>query len=75
MARRMWMRMRMRMLTADDKELLERHAVLQSPSRIEELAKVFIHATKVSCPTFGKTQSFADGVQMEIGFWEMYASS
>ena len=37
----------MRMLTADDKELLERHAALQSPSRIEELAKVFIHATKV----------------------------
>lgn len=28
-------------------ELLERHAVLQSPSRIEELVKVFIHATKV----------------------------
>ncbi len=37
----------MRMLTTDDKELLERHAALQSPSRIEELAKVFIHATKV----------------------------
>ncbi|KAL2136346.1 hypothetical protein VTI74DRAFT_4178 [Chaetomium olivicolor] len=28
-------------------ELLERHAVLQSPARIEELAKVFIHATKM----------------------------
>lgn len=27
--------------------LLERHAVLQSPSRIEELIKIFIHATKV----------------------------
>jgi hypothetical protein len=35
---------------ADDpnKELLERHALLQSPVRIEELAKIFIHATKVS---------------------------
>jgi len=29
------------------KELLEKHAILQSPSRIEELVKVFIHATKV----------------------------
>ncbi|KAL2262115.1 hypothetical protein VTK26DRAFT_2440 [Humicola hyalothermophila] len=28
-------------------ELLERHAVLQSPARIEELVKVFIHATKM----------------------------
>ncbi|ROW12243.1 hypothetical protein VMCG_00020 [Cytospora schulzeri] len=27
-------------------ELLERHAVLQSPSRIEELIKIFIHAIK-----------------------------
>jgi thiaminase len=27
--------------------LLERHAVLQSPSRIEELVRIFIHATKV----------------------------
>ncbi|KAK5653151.1 hypothetical protein OQA88_9250 [Cercophora sp. LCS_1] len=28
-------------------ELLERHAVLQSPTRIEELVKIFIHATKM----------------------------
>ncbi|KXX79814.1 putative hydroxymethylpyrimidine/phosphomethylpyrimidine kinase 2 [Madurella mycetomatis] len=28
-------------------ELLERHAVRQSPARIEELAKIFIHATKM----------------------------
>jgi len=28
-------------------ELLERHAVLQSPSRIEELVKIFIHATNM----------------------------
>jgi thiaminase len=34
-----------------DPELLERHAVLQSPARIEELVKVFIHATKVSRST------------------------
>jgi thiaminase len=27
--------------------LLERHALLQSPNRIEELVKIFIHATKV----------------------------
>ncbi|KAK4146900.1 Phosphomethylpyrimidine kinase-domain-containing protein [Dichotomopilus funicola] len=27
--------------------LLERHALLQSPSRIEELVKIFIHATKM----------------------------
>ncbi|KAL2271931.1 hypothetical protein VTJ83DRAFT_1302 [Remersonia thermophila] len=28
-------------------ELLERHAVRQSPSRIEDLVKIFIHATKM----------------------------
>lgn len=28
-------------------ELLEKHAVKQSPSRIEELVKIFIQATKV----------------------------
>lgn len=32
------------------KELLERHAVLQSPDRIEELVQIFIHATNVSNP-------------------------
>ncbi|KAK4138159.1 hypothetical protein BT67DRAFT_437510 [Trichocladium antarcticum] len=30
-----------------ESELLERHAVLQSPARIEELVKIFIHATKM----------------------------
>jgi hypothetical protein len=30
-----------------EKGLLERNAVLQSPSRIEDLVKIFIHATKV----------------------------
>ncbi|TGO45460.1 hypothetical protein BCON_0390g00030 [Botryotinia convoluta] len=28
--------------------LLEKHALLQSPNRIEELGKIFVHATKVS---------------------------
>lgn len=36
-------------------ELLERHAVLQSTSRIKELVRIFIHATKVS-GTFTPTQ-------------------
>lgn len=47
-------------ITNRNKELLERHAVLQSPARIEELAKVFIHATKVSystCCSHGRMQS------------------
>lgn len=30
-------------------ELMERHALDQSQKRIEELVKIFIHATKVSC--------------------------
>lgn len=29
-------------------ELLEKYVSLQSPTRIEELVKIFIHATKVS---------------------------
>jgi thiaminase len=33
------------------KALLEKNAVLQSPSRIEELVKIFIHATNVSLST------------------------
>ena len=28
-------------------DLLERHAALQSPSRLEELVKIFIHAIKM----------------------------
>jgi thiaminase len=39
---------------SEQTELLERHALLQSPSRIEELAKVFIHATKVSRMDHGR---------------------
>lgn len=29
--------------------ILERHAVLQSPSQIDSLVKIFVHATKVCC--------------------------
>lgn len=28
--------------------LIEKHAAKQSPTRIEELVKIFVHATKVS---------------------------
>ncbi|KAI1355737.1 Phosphomethylpyrimidine kinase-domain-containing protein [Xylaria sp. FL0043] len=34
-------------------DLMERNAVLHSPSRIEELAKVFIHATKFGTMSYG----------------------
>ena len=34
------------------KDMIERHAVLQSPSRIEELVKIFVHATKVCVMPF-----------------------
>lgn len=49
-----------------DEELLEKNAVLQSPSRIEELVKIFIHATKVRpiCLTKRRrleAKLFADG--------------
>jgi len=33
-------------------ELFERHALRQSPERIEELVKIFVHATKVRCVPF-----------------------
>ena len=32
--------------------LIERHAVLQSPTKIEELVGIFIHATKVNVFSF-----------------------
>lgn len=32
--------------------LLEKHAVLQSPSQVESLVKIFVHATKVCGCTF-----------------------
>ena len=32
-------------------ELVERYAAKQSPSRIEELVKIFVQATRVSMPS------------------------
>ena len=43
------------------REMLERYAVRQSRSRIEELVRIFVHATKVSAVDFGCDGS-ADGV-------------
>ncbi|KAM7223649.1 Phosphomethylpyrimidine kinase domain containing protein [Rhypophila decipiens] len=34
-------------------DMLERHALLQSPSRIEELVRIFIHATKQGMSSYG----------------------
>ena len=31
-------------------DAIEKHAILQSPNRLEELVKIFIHATNVSFP-------------------------
>lgn len=59
-------------------ELLERHALLQSPSRIEELVRIFIHATKVRKAVLDclVAEQGADALgQMEIGFWEMFPYS
>lgn len=56
--------------------LLEKNAVLQSPSRIEELVKIFIHATKVGQvrdPT--NETSMLTVRQMETGFWDMGAGN
>ena len=57
--------------------LLEKHARDLSPSRVEELVKVFIHATKVR---HGRRRTpllacVLTRAQMEIGFWEMFPSS
>lgn len=70
-------------MTDDCAELIEKYAVLQSPSRIEELVKIFIHATNVS-PPFVRLHPVSSGFmhekhtltprQMEIGFWEMFPS-
>jgi thiaminase len=48
------------------KALIERHAILQSPSRIEELVKIFIHATRYviatdMCGNYGGHTSNANG--------------
>ena len=49
---------------------MEKHAGKQSPSRIEELIKIFVHATKVS-RTVSLENGANDLVQMEVGFWRM----
>lgn len=54
--------------------MVETHAGKQSPQRIEELVKIFIHATRVSCLLDGLHKSyiiFTDFSQMEAGFWDM----
>lgn len=44
-----WCRIAMAHSHADSTTaLIERHAVHQSPKRVDELVKIFIHATKVS---------------------------
>lgn len=57
--------------------LLERHALALSPARVEELVKVFIHATKVRCDGRDPLSvgECTDKAKMEIGFWEMFPSS
>jgi hypothetical protein len=41
--------------------LIEKHAMHQSPKRVDELVKIFIHATRVSFrwPAIG-TETYAD---------------
>lgn len=48
--------------------LLERNAVLQSPSRIEELVQIFIHATnvRITCPR--KEENFRADLRID-GDW------
>ncbi|TQN75124.1 Target of rapamycin complex 2 subunit ste20, partial [Colletotrichum shisoi] len=48
-----------RRVTDQRPELIERHAVLQSPSSIERLVKIFIHGTKVWRP-FHNPRAFND---------------
>jgi len=43
-------------------ELVEKHAVKQSVSRIEELVKIFIHATKVRSFDCVASLAFADSI-------------
>lgn len=51
--------------------LVEKHAFKQSPSRIEELVKIFIHATKVRCPLVLSLCALLTNRKMETGFWDM----
>lgn len=53
-------------------DAIEKHALLQSPSRLEELVKIFIHATNVSFPPpLEPMNDVTDGLEMETGFWNM----
>lgn len=51
--------------------LIEKHAVHQSPKRVDELVKIFIHATRVSSSDAVGTTNYADPAKMETGFWDM----
>jgi streptomycin 6-kinase len=51
-------------------ELVEGHIFKQSPSRIEELVKIFIHATKAS-ELLILMYILLTRLQMECGFWAM----
>ena len=53
-------------------ELLEENMRKQSPARIEELVKIFIHATKVGSHSLRSNMAFTHNIQMEIGFWDMH---
>lgn len=53
--------------------LLEEHAQKQSPSRIDELVRIFIHATKVRLSKVYSVHVMLTS-QMEIGFWNMFPS-
>ncbi|KAI4819777.1 hypothetical protein E4T45_10531 [Aureobasidium sp. EXF-8846] len=51
-------------------ELVEGHIFKQSPSRIEDLVKIFIHATKASGMLI-LVSILLTRLQMECGFWAM----
>lgn len=53
-------------------DTIEKHALLLSPSRLEELVKIFIHATNVSFPLSPEPMNdVTDYLKMETGFWNM----
>lgn len=53
-------------------DTIEKHALLQSPSRLEELVKIFVHATNVSYPLSPSPMNYVtDSAKMETGFWNM----
>lgn len=52
-------------------ELIEEHATRLSVSRVEELARIFIHATNVMSMALGVVDTEANLPQMEMGFWDM----